>query len=489
MKFLSTRGKETVDNASYAIVEGLAADGGLFVPQYFPKINDLEKLLDMDYPERAAYIIGKFLEEYDNAELLKACRTAYSAFQEADPAPVVKLDDNLFVLELFHGPTLAFKDVALTILPYLLRNGADRLGIKDEILILVATSGDTGKAALEGFKDKDGIKINVFYPSDGVSDMQKLQMRTQKGDNVNVVGVKGNFDDCQTAVKKLFSNKETARKLKEKNVVLSSANSINFGRLVPQVVYYFSAYCDLVSAGEIKIGEKVNFTVPTGNFGNILAGYYAKQMGLPIDKLICASNSNNVLTEFFASGTYDANREFFTTMSPSMDILISSNLERLIFEISGRDTLLTEKRMAELIKTGKYGISDNEREVLGKDFMAGYCDEDECLEEINSIFDEYGYVCDPHTAVALKVAQDFGKAKKNIVLSTASPYKFTQSVLKSITGKNEKDAFKAAEMLEEETAAPIPTQIVDLKSATVRFNKIIDKGDATDSVMEFVSEK
>ena len=382
MKFYSTRGKDNVTCAAEAIAKGLADDGGLFVPEYFPHVdvNELQQMIDMDYAERACHVLCKYLEEYDKSELLSACKNAYGKFEDSDAAPIVKIDDDIFIMELFHGPTLAFKDVALTLLPYLLRKGCDISGIKDEVLILVATSGDTGKAALEGFRDADGIKIMVFYPSEGVSDMQKLQMCTQEGKNVNVVAVKGNFDDCQSAVKKIFVSKDVNDKLKSKGVVLSSANSMNFGRLVPQVTYYFSAYCDLVSSGEIKMGDKVNFVVPTGNFGNILAGYYAKQMGLPIDKLVCASNSNNVLTEFFASGTYDKNREFFKTISPSMDILISSNLERLIFELSGRDTALTEKRMEELKNNGVYNVSKDEKLTLDKEFFAGYTDEEECKE-------------------------------------------------------------------------------------------------------------
>ena len=490
MQFISTRGDFNAENAAQAITKGLAEDGGLFVPKTFPSVtHELKNMLLMDYAERAAFIIGKYLDEYDKNELLVACKNAYAQFEDGDAAPVVKIDDNTFVLELFHGPTLAFKDIALTLLPYLLRTGADICGVKDTILILVATSGDTGKAALEGFKDKKGIKICVFYPSEGVSDMQKLQMRTQEGENVNVVGVNGNFDDCQTAVKKIFSSKEICAKLKEKNVVLSSANSINFGRLVPQITYYFSAYCDLVNAGEISFGEEIDFTVPTGNFGNILAGYYAKKMGLPINKLVCASNSNNVLTEFFVSGTYDANREFFKTMSPSMDILISSNLERLVFELSDRDGKLTAKRMGELKKLGKYDLSKAERVALEKDFYADYCDEEECSDSINSAFEELGYLSDPHTAVALKVANGYisktASDKKMVVLSTASPYKFAHDVLKSISGKSVKDPFKAASDLETLSAAPIPKQISGLKNKDIRFSKVIDKTATLEEVLEF----
>ncbi|MBR0190229.1 MAG: threonine synthase [Clostridia bacterium] len=489
MRFLSTRGNSVAKNAAMAITKGLADDGGLFVPENFPCVTgELKSMLKMDYAERAAFIIGKYLEEYDQKELYSACKKAYSEFEEGDAAPVVKIDDNLFVLELFHGPTLAFKDIALTLLPYLLRKGASICGVKETILILVATSGDTGKAALEGFKDKEGVKICVFYPSEGVSDMQKLQMCTQSGENVNVVGVSGNFDDCQTAVKKVFTSVEENAKLKAENVILSSANSINFGRLVPQVAYYFSAYCDLVNAGEISLGDTVDFTVPTGNFGNILAGYYAKKMGLPIGKLVCASNSNNVLTEFFLSGTYDVNREFFKTMSPSMDILISSNLERLIFELTGRDSALTAARMSDLRKVGKYSLSEAEHDAADKVFFADYCDEEECKEQMRDTFDEFGYLCDPHTAVAFKAAGVYQSTERNnkmVVLSTASPYKFSQNVLKAISGKSVKDPFVAAETLETLSAVPIPTQISQLKSKEKRFIKVIDKADVAKEVYAF----
>ena len=493
MRFISTRGGFIAQNAAEAITKGLADDGGLFVPETFPCVKDnLESMLSMDYAERAAFVIGKFLEEYDKNDLLAACKSAYAQFEDGDAAPVVKIDEKTFVLELFHGPTLAFKDIALTLLPYLLRTGADISGVKETILILVATSGDTGKAALEGFKDKKGIKITVFYPSEGVSDMQKLQMRTQEGANVNVVGVNGNFDDCQTAVKKIFSGKEINAQLKAENVVLSSANSINFGRLVPQITYYFSAYLDLVNAGEIKFGDSIDFTVPTGNFGNILAGFYAKKMGLPINKLVCASNSNNVLTEFFVSGTYDANREFFKTMSPSMDILISSNLERLVFEFSGRDASITAERMNDLKKCGKYSLTKAEKDAILKDFYADYCDEEECSETINSIFDDNGYLCDPHTAVALKVANGYmtqtGSDRTMVVLSTASPYKFAHDVLKAVSGKSVKDPFNAANSLETLSAMPIPKQISQLKTKEIRFSKVIDKNSVADTVLEFASK-
>lgn len=493
MKFISTRGNSKANCAAEAIVKGLAEDGGLFVPETFPSVKEkLNDMLEMSYPERACFVLKQFLPEYDVKELLSACESAYGKFEENDAAPVVKIDDKLFILELFHGPTLAFKDIALTILPYLLRKGSDICGVKEEILILVATSGDTGKAALEGFKDAEGIKIMVFYPSEGVSDMQKLQMSTQEGSNVNVVAVKGNFDDCQTAVKKIFSDKETNAKLLEKGVILSSANSISFGRLSPQITYYFSAYCDLVNAGEIKMGEEIDFVVPTGNFGNILAGYYAKQMGLPINKLICASNSNNVLTEFITEGNYDANREFLKTMSPSMDILISSNLERLIFELSGRNAQITKERMEDLKKFGKYSIGEKEMELLKKDFYAEYTEEEECVEVIKDFFEEYGYVLDTHTSVAVDVASAYNDISENpkntVILSTASPYKFPQSVYKALTGKNELDAFKATEKLFNQTATPIPEQIKTLKTKEKRFTTVIEKTETLNAVLEFINK-
>ncbi len=494
MKFISTRGKSQAINAASAISKGLADDGGLFVPEIFPQVSfiELSAMLEMDYAERATTVLHKYLEEYDKTELLSACNSAYSKFEDDDGAPLVKIDDNLFIMELFHGPTLAFKDVALTLLPYLLRKGSDISGVKEQILILVATSGDTGKAALEGFKDANGIKIMVFYPSEGVSDMQKLQMCTQEGNNVNVVAVKGNFDDCQSSVKKIFSDKKICAELKEKGVVLSSANSINFGRLAPQITYYFSAYCDLVNSEEISMGDTIDFVVPTGNFGNILAGYYAKKMGLPVGKLICASNSNNVLTEFFTDGTYDINREFFKTTSPSMDILISSNLERLIFELSGRDAELTANRMNELKDSGKYSVSVQEKELLDKEFFANYCDEQECAQTIFDIFEEYGYVLDPHTAVAMNVAESYKNfAKSNnptVVLSTASPYKFAHDVLEAIDGKAPQDAFKSSYILSELTAAEIPEQILALKTKEKRFSQVVDRNETVSAVMDFINK-
>lgn len=493
MRFISTRGGDAAKNAAEAIVNGLARDGGLYVPERFPDFKDaLAEMVQEDYPTRAARVLSSFLEEYDREKLYAACRKAYGQFEEGEPAPVVKLDEGYYVMELFHGPTLAFKDVALTLLPYLLREGCNLCGIEETVLILVATSGDTGKAALEGFKDADGIKIMVFYPGEGVSDMQKRQMSVQEGGNVSVLAVEGNFDDCQSAVKRIFSDEEAVRRLKEKNCILSSANSINFGRLCPQIVYYFSAYCDLAGAGEIELGDEVNFVVPTGNFGNILAGWYAKKMGLPIGKLICASNANNVLTDFFASGNYDLNRPFFKTTSPSMDILISSNLERLVFECAGRDAELTAARMKELAEKKHYAVSPREKSLLMREFYANFAGEEEVAETIGNFFEEYDYPLDPHTAVAVAVHNGYvcetGDSGPTVILSTASPYKFPESVLRAMDVNFDGDSFVAAEKLEEETAVPVPAQIARLKTLPVRFTAKAAPDDLLDAVLAFIGE-
>lgn len=497
MQFISTRGEEKVTGAE-AIVKGIAADGGLFVPASFPAVSqeELESMLGMDYPERAAFILHKYLDEYDKDELLAALKKAYAQFEGGDAAPLVRVENGMYMLELFHGPTCAFKDMALTVLPYLLRKGCDLCGIKEKILILVATSGDTGKAALEGFKDADGIKIMVFYPDDGVSKMQKLQMCTQEGNNVNVVAVKGNFDDCQTGVKKIFGSAECKKKLAEKGYLLSSANSINFGRLAPQICYYFSAYCDLVTSDQIKMGDKVNFTVPTGNFGNILAGYYAKKMGLPVGTLVCASNKNNVLTDFWNKGTYDVKRPFYKTMSPSMDILVSSNLERLIFELSGRDAALTKERMASLAATGRYSLRAEELQKIRSEFYAAYAGEGDTVDCIYEFFDEYGYPMDTHTGVAMSVAQRYEeKMKKDnpkkelppmVVVSTASPYKFPQDVLYALTGNDVKDSFKGIKRINLLTAMKVPEALKAIRYKPILFKQTTVPDKMFDEVLKFV---
>ena len=494
MKFISTRGGEKVSGAQ-AIVQGLSANGGLFVPEKFPAVTEeeLDEMLEMSYPERAAKILLKYLDEYDEKELLAACEEAYSKFEGTDPAPLVRLDDGVYMLELFHGPTCAFKDMALTVLPYLLRKGCDMCGIREDILVLVATSGDTGKAALEGFKDADGVKIMVFYPNDGVSKMQKLQMCTQEGKNVNVVAVKGNFDDCQTAVKEIFASEEYAKTLKENNILLSSANSINFGRLAPQIAYYFSAYLDLISSNQIEKGEQIDFTVPTGNFGNILAAYYAKKMGLPIRRLHCASNLNKVLTDFLQTGVYDIHREFYKTTSPSMDILISSNLERLLFEVSGRNAKLTAKRMTELKTEGKYSITEEEKQQIAETFDGGFANEEDCVEAMYDVFIDTGYTMDTHTGCAMKVAVDwFEKHKKDetkmVIVATANPYKFPQDVLYAVTGNDVKDSFKGIKRLHAATAMAVPKCLKELRDKEPRFTKTVDKKKLFTEVLEFVKK-
>ncbi|HIY77733.1 MAG TPA: threonine synthase [Candidatus Borkfalkia excrementavium] len=495
MNFISTRGGETVSGAQ-AIAQGIAKSGGLFVPEQFPEVSreELEEMLGMSYAERAAAVLHKYLDEYDYGELKSACEKAYAQFEEGDPAPLVKIDSSLYILELFHGPTCAFKDMALTLLPYLLRKGCDLTGVKEQVLILVATSGDTGKAALEGFKNAEGVKIMVFYPNDGVSKMQKLQMSTQEGDNVNVVAVRSNFDDCQTAVKTIFTSETCKEELKEKGYILSSANSINFGRLAPQIAYYFSAYLDLVSSDQISMGDKVNFAVPTGNFGNILAAYYAKRMGLPVGKLVCASNKNNILTDFIKTGVYDKRREFYKTMSPSMDILISSNLERLLFELSGRNTERTKLRMEKLAFDGVFEIYDEEKEALNELFAADFCGEDETVETIYEFFEEYQYPMDTHTACAMYAAGNYMAANKKdaapmVVVSTASPYKFPQDVMYALTGNDIKDSFKAIKHMNIATAMKVPKSLSKLRDKPVRFTAVADKDKLYGEVLKFIDKK
>ncbi len=488
MYFISTRGGEKVTGAQ-AIVKGLAQNGGLYVPESFPKISkeELEKMAEMSYPERAAFVLGKYLADDLGEDYLKEiCEKAYSTFTGNDPAPLVKVNGNLFVLELFHGPTCAFKDMALTVLPYLLKKSAEVTGIDDEILILAATSGDTGKAALEGFRDVKGTKVAVFYPDEGVAKMQRLQMCIQDGDNVFVSAVRGNFDDCQRAVKRLFASEDFNAQLKEKGVRLSSANSINFGRLAPQIAYYFSAYLDLMTSNQIEMGDEIDFVVPTGNFGDILAGWYAKQMGLPVRKLVCASNRNKVLADFFEKGVYDVKRNFFRTMSPSMDILVSSNLERLLFEISGRNAKLTAERMGQLAEKKEYSITQAEKAILDKEFFGGFASEDDMIEAMYETFDEFGYAMDTHTGVALAVyAQYRDTLEKDeddeiidktpvVVLSTANPYKFPQDVLYALSGNDVKDSFKGIKRLNLLTAMKPPKSLLDLRYRPLRFKTVVD---------------
>lgn len=498
MYFISTRGGEKVTGAE-AIVKGLANDGGLFVPEYFPTVTkeEIDKMAEMNYAERAAFILSKYLDDLGEEFLRSACEKAYALFEGSDPAPLVKIDGGLYILELFHGPTCAFKDMALTVLPHLLKKSCELLGIKEDILILAATSGDTGKAALEGFRDVKGTKVAVFYPDEGVSKMQRLQMCIQDGNNVFVSAVKGNFDDCQRAVKKLFADQAFNAELKEKGVLLSSANSINFGRLAPQIAYYFSSYIDLLTSNQLEWGDEIDFVVPTGNFGDILAGWYAKQMGLPIRKLVCASNRNRVLADFFRTGTYDVKRNFFRTMSPSMDILVSSNLERLLFEISGRNAKLTAERMQSLAEKKEYSVTQAELAKLNEDFYGGFASEDDTVETMYEVFDEYGYPMDTHTGVALAVNNKYTEKmeKKDmrltVVLSTANPYKFPQDVLYALSGNDVKDSFKGIKRLNLLTAMKPPRALLDLRYRPLRFKGVVanDLKKMSAEVMSFVDGK
>ena len=481
MIFISTRGGEKVTGAQ-AIVQGLAKDGGLFVPEKFPKVtvDEMQQMAEMSYPERSAFILSKYFDDLGEEFLKEACAKAYATFEGDDPVPLVKIDSDTYILELFHGPTCAFKDVALTLLPYLLKKSCEMQGIKDEILILAATSGDTGKAALEGFRDVPGTKVAVFYPDEGVAKMQKLQMCVQDGNNVFVSAVKGNFDDCQRAVKNLFASKEFNEQLNAKGVRLSSANSINIGRLAPQIAYYFSAYLDLMTSNQLEYGDTVDFVVPTGNFGDILAGWYAKQMGLPVRRLVCASNRNKVLTDFFRKGTYDIKRNFHRSMSPSMDILISSNLERLLFEVSGRNAKLTAERMKALAEKKEYSITSQEKAKLEEDFFAGYASEDDTVEAMYELFDEYGYAMDTHTGVAIAVCNEYREKQEKkderltILLSTANPYKFPQDVLYALSGNDVKDSFKGIKRLNLLTAMKPPKALVALRYRPLRFKGVVD---------------
>ena len=492
MKYFSTRDheKKSFDSA-YVIKHGLADDGGLFIPDSVPTLTEAEirSLCEKTYPERAAFILSKYLTDYTYEELLADSKDAYceNSFP-GGAAPLKKLGSDLFSLELWHGPTAAFKDMALQIMPRLLSRALVKTGETNTALILVATSGDTGKAALEGYKDIDRIKIEVFYPVDGVSKVQKLQMATQTGNNVKVCAIRGNFDDAQNGVKKIFSDKDAREKLAESSYILSSANSINWGRLAPQIVYYVSAYCDLLKAGEIAYGDTVNVCVPTGNFGNIFAAYLAKRMGLPIGKLICASNSNNVLTDFLATGTYDRNRKFHMTMSPSMDILISSNLERLLFFTSDADK--TADYMKELSATGHYTVSDEVKALIAENFAGYFADEDETATTIRNFYENEHYLADTHTSVALccaeKYRKDTGDDRKMIVASTASPYKFAADVYRSITGKCASADTGALNDLTALTGVPIPYPLCGLDRREVRFSEVINPDEMLKSVYEFL---
>ncbi|MDF2873814.1 MAG: thrC 3 [Sporomusa sp.] len=486
--YVSTRGAAAKLTAAQAIAQGIAPDGGLFVPEAIPLIDGqfLTSLLPLTYQERATAILRLFLTDYTEVELTECVAGAYGGgkFSNTAVAPVAKVADGIFALELWHGPTSAFKDMALQLLPRLLVCALKKIGEQAEIVILVATSGDTGKAALEGFKDVEQTRVIVFYPEDGVSQIQRLQMVTQEGDNLRVIAVKGNFDDAQTGVKQIFSDNDYNAELAEHGFKLSSANSINWGRLVPQIVYYFSAYADLVKEKHITSGTFVNFVVPTGNFGNILAGYYAKLMGLPINKLICASNSNNVLTDFLTTGIYSRNRQFHKTYSPSMDILISSNLERLLYHITGGNSAQVSQWMTELNTTGQYKIADEYLAAIQAVFPAAWVSDEATSATIGQVHKEYGYPLDPHTAVAWQVAENYqrqsGDTTPAVIVSTASPFKFNETVLTALTDSNslrDKTEFVVLQDLAQIIGIPVPPALAELEGKPVRHTAVCEKQD------------
>lgn len=493
MFYNSTRNSTVKVNSAEAITQGISADGGLFVPESIPELSldEIKAVGDMNYADRAAFVFSKYLTDFTDAEIHYCTDNAYSTknFETESIAEIAHLFDGTYMLELWHGPTCAFKDMALQILPYFLTTSAKKINLDKKIVILVATSGDTGKAALEGFRDVEGTSIMVFYPEDGVSPMQKRQMKTQEGSNVGVCALKGNFDDCQNGVKAIFTDSDVKAKLDEKGMMFSSANSINWGRLVPQIVYYISAYAELVKDGEIELGDKINIVVPTGNFGNILAGYYAKHMGVPVNKLICASNINNVLTDFINTGVYDRNRKFYATVSPSMDILISSNLERLLYLLTDRNDTLIKEWFGKLATEGRYEVTDEIKSKLKEEFCAGCCDDEQTKNTIHEIYEKYSYTCDTHTAVAVKVYEDYKKATgdttKTVIASTASPYKFSAAVLEAVqNSKSDLDEYDMIDRLAELSNMPVPSALADLRNKPERFNDVIDKAEQEKYVLE-----
>lgn len=494
MQYLSTRDSKCRVESTQAISRGISAEGGLFVPETLPSItlDTIQSMTGMSYVERAKYVLSLFLTDFTPEEIAYCAENAYTTekFGSDKIAQISKVEPGEYLLELWHGPTCAFKDMALQILPYLLTTSAKKAAAGKEIVILVATSGDTGKAALEGFKDVPGTKMVVFYPQDGVSQMQKRQMTTQEGGNVAVCAIEGNFDDAQTGVKKIFTDQAVVEKLAQHSMIFSSANSINWGRLLPQVVYYLSTYAELVKAGEIQLGEAINVVVPTGNFGNILAAYYAKKMGLPVNKLICASNANNVLTDFLTTGVYDRNRAFYATTSPSMDILISSNLERLLYDLCGRDDATIRDWFGQLGKTGRYEVSQDVKDQIKELFWAGCCDDEGTKQTIGDTFRKDHYLCDTHTAVAVNVYRQYkeatGDETKTVIASTASPYKFASSVLGAITDNIPEDEYEQIDELNRISGLPVPKALAELKNKPVRFTGSIEKSEMEETVLKLL---
>ncbi len=498
MKYISTRGNIRPVSSVEAIKMGMVPGGGLFIPEEIPVISlqQLNQWKDLSYAQLARKVFSLFSgEDFSENEISKISQTVYNTehFESEEITPVKRLDDQLFILELFHGPTGAFKDIALQVLPCILSGALEKLSITNQMLILVATSGDTGKAALEGFKGVAGTQIIVYYPSQKVSKMQELQMLTTEGNNTHVVAVKGNFDDCQNAVKQIFSDQQFCRFLEEKGFEFSSANSINWGRLFPQIVYYFYAYLSLLKKNQIQLNEKINFTVPTGNFGNILAAWYANQMGLPIEKLICASNINKVLTDFFHKGIYDRNRSLISTISPSMDILISSNLERFLFEISEHRGKMIIDWMKDLQEKGQFSLAKDMKTKTEEIIFSGYASEAETLESINTVYHDYHYLVDPHTAVGVKVFREYqdltGQKNKTIIDATATPFKFNRSVLTALLGEKyiqNKDEFVLLQELSQHTGLPIPGMLQSLENKKIRHQLIYEKEDARKSLIDIL---
>lgn len=473
MQFFSTRDQSRRVSASQAIAQGLSEEGGLFVPESFPQV-DVKALCGLDYPAMAAAVLREYLTDYDPAFLAGAAAATYGDAFGGKAGYLAPVEGDTWALELWHGPTCAFKDYALQLMPKLLVEAKRNLGRTEKTLILVATSGDTGKAALDGYHDIPGVEIAVFYPTGGTSEIQRLQMATQEGANVAVYAVRGNFDDAQTGVKRVFADKETAARLAQRNICLSSANSINWGRLAPQIVYYFAAYAQLLKAGKIAFGDEVDFCVPTGNFGDILAGYYAKQMGLPVGRLVCASNQNNVLTDFLRTGVYTARRAFYKTSSPSMDILVSSNLERLLWHVTGSDAEVAGL-MDQLNREGSYTVRPETLAAIQGTFACGWSSEEEVAAEIRTRWERDGYLCDTHTAVAFHVA---GQQKRAgvpmVVLSTASPFKFPRSVLAALGHAAPENDFEAMQALEQATGRTAPASLAGLRQKPERFDAVID---------------
>ncbi len=495
MKYISTRGNYRQVSAAEAIRLGMVPTGGLFVPKSIPRFKDdkIYSMKDLSYQEIAYQVLGDFLTDYTEDELKESIKGAYNQekFATEDLATVIKLDDHIYILELWHGPTAAFKDMALQLMPYLLVKAIKKAKVEQEIVILVATSGDTGKAALEGFKDIENINIIVFYPQEGVSKVQELQMLTTTGNNTNIVAVEGNFDDCQTAVKNIFGDGKFKDLINAAGYQFSSANSINWGRLVPQIIYYFAAYAYLLKDKQITAGEKINITVPTGNFGNILAGYYAYQMGLPVNRFICASNTNKILADFLESGVYDTNRDFHKTISPSMDILISSNLERFLFEITGHDSAKIKKWYQDLQQTGKFEIDEATKKKIKEIFLGRWANQQETLEEIKEVFDKSNYTLDPHTAVGVRAYKEYAVKKEDevvtIIDSTANPYKFSKAVLKALKGKvKEEDEFKILEELNQLTKLDIHRGLKNLEDKEILHNRVCNTEKIRDEIKDIL---